>query len=266
MPVPGAYLSSSSDHSDQSEQGQLIQTDSDDLDFEPDHDIVFGTGSDLEDDEDEDDELELELIDDDDDEEQDIDMQDNDNGPTAGGQPIRIAFDGKFGLHSPQCSCGDRESDPASQFAVVNRRVLIVDEDGNSTPLTDHHLSGSHYTVTAITSAMLSTLAADGRRSAGAGGGRRRINDDDDDDDDIENDDSDDDEYGAPSWGPPKRRNKQYYDIPTEPQEPGVKLERSGEFGPVSRRVVTSDKTRLTYRRVSAPPAVQRRIAQIQHV
>lgn len=107
-------------------------------------------------------------------------------------------------------------------IAVVTRRVLLLDSEGNAQPLTDQHLQGSTLTLASIRAMLLAR--------SGGGGGRRRVPDEDDDDEDGEEDEDED-----PYWGPSRRKPKQWYDVVTEPQEAGVRLERAGEFGPVCR-------------------------------
>ncbi|KAM0751222.1 WD40 repeat-like protein [Meredithblackwellia eburnea MCA 4105] len=67
-------------------------------------------------------------------------------------------------------------------------------------------------------------------RFGGRGGAaRRRAGGDDDEEDDDDDDDEDDGSHGW--WGPPRPAKKWYPDV-LEPIDKGVKLERSGEWGP----------------------------------
>ena len=63
-------------------------------------------------------------------------------------------------------------------------------------------------------------------RTGGGGGGRRGRDDDDDEE-------GDDDEDG---WGASRRVPKKWYETVVEPVDAGVRLERSGDFGPVRPR------------------------------
>lgn len=124
--LPGAYLSSD-DNSD--DQDQLIQTDSDDGDFNPDQDIIFEPATTTDEDDDEG-ELEGEGDDDDDadalrlDEDQDTSMPgDNDQEEDVASEGIRIAFDGEspgpVAQWAPPAATSDDRAEIANNIAVV---------------------------------------------------------------------------------------------------------------------------------------------------
>lgn len=85
---------------------------------------------------------------------------------------------------------------------------------------------------------------------------------DDDDDDDYDDDDDDD----QPFWGRSRRKFKQWYDVPDEPQDAGVQLARGGEFGSVSHHRCSQAIPALTCFVRQAPKQVYRHRPQILDV
>lgn len=212
MSMPGSFATSSDEDLPYSDglPGGLsptasdLATDSDDGDFAPESDIAFN-------DDDED-------LDDD-----DLDMEDAEDQSAASPAPgeLRIAFDGELQSVKWCRRNASLAKPPSFCIAVVTRRVLLLDFEGNAQPLTDQHLQGSTLTLASIRAMLLAR--------SGGGGGRRRVPDEDEDDEEGEEDEDED-----PYRGPSRRKPKQWYDVVTEPQEAGVRLERAGEFGPVS--------------------------------
>ncbi|KDE07957.1 hypothetical protein MVLG_01863 [Microbotryum lychnidis-dioicae p1A1 Lamole] len=140
------------------------------------------------------------------------------NGPSGGGA-LRIAFD------------------------PTSRQILIVDDNGNAAQLTHQHLRGTGTTLASIRRMILSQLVPGMRSRVMAGQGD---DEDEEDEEEAAEDEDDDGEdsggYDDPYWGPARRTTKNYYEIPKEPVPAGVRLERSGEFGPPPRKYAATER------------------------
>ncbi|SCV70734.1 BQ2448_3496 [Microbotryum intermedium] len=161
-----------------------------------------------------------EVDDDNDDDEADADA----DGPSGGGGPaLRIAFD------------------------PTSRQILIVDDNGHAAQLTHRHLRGTGTTLASIRRMFLAQLVP-GMRGRGLGAQENEDDEDEEEEEAADDDDDDDEEgedsggYDDPYWGPASRTTKNYYDIPKEPVPAGVRLERSGEFGPPPKKYAESER------------------------
>ncbi|GAA5970636.1 hypothetical protein JCM11641_007379 [Rhodosporidiobolus odoratus] len=210
--IPGAYTSDSDSDSQVSLSAEAMEALEelaalDTEDDDQDFEPSDGMGED-----------EPDLIVDDDDDDLELDPQDDedeegdgaDNG--RGGAPLQIGVD------------------PSTGF------VFTVGPNGDARRLTAADLRG--------TSLTLGTIRGMLQRRFGTA---IRLGDDDEDEegDEDEEMESDDDE-GDDWWGPTRRNAKQYYDIPKEPQENGMRLEQSGAFGPPPRKYSTSKRLSWT--------------------
>ncbi|BGP15145.1 hypothetical protein JCM10213_005394 [Rhodosporidiobolus nylandii] len=218
MSLPGAYDSPSDsdslDSNAMAELEQLAALDTED-DSEEDADFAPGSGAEqddflMEDDDDDDTEGEGE-------QEQPNEVEEEEDSAAGGGG----------GRTDGQLSIG---VDPSTGL------VFTIAADGTARRLTAADLRGTSVTLGAIR-AML-------QRRFGA---RVRLGDEDEDEDgegdeDMEGSEDDGDDW----WGPTRRNAKQYYDIPTTPQEPGMRLERSGAFGPPPRKYDTTKRAQWT--------------------
>ncbi|GAA6063021.1 hypothetical protein JCM10212_001800 [Sporobolomyces blumeae] len=99
--------------------------------------------------------------------------------------------------------------------------ILLIDANGNPRRLRSQDLRGTALSLASIRSMLLNRFG----RAVATGPG-------DDDDDDPDYDDDEDDDWGMGA--------KQWYDIPTEPQEAGVNLERSGLFSRIPSKYSSS--------------------------
>ncbi|GAA5910705.1 hypothetical protein JCM5296_006818 [Sporobolomyces johnsonii] len=99
-------------------------------------------------------------------------------------------------------------------FDPSSGQVLLLDADGTPRLLTRQDLSGTALTLSSLRSMLLARF---GR------GGRHMQYDEDEDED------------------------EQWYDIVKEPQEPGMRLERSGLFGPIPKKYDTSRRKYWDY-------------------
>ncbi|KAM0788998.1 hypothetical protein ACM66B_003067 [Microbotryomycetes sp. NB124-2] len=174
-------------------------SDEDDSSFELDEQAMLDAAAD-DDDEDDDDE-DIQMNDEDEDEQEEADN---------GGGNLQLAFD------------------------VHSRQIMILDSQGNASPLTQDHLRGSNLSLTSLRAMLLARLglgtAAAGARRAGRGRAQDDEDEDDDDDDD-EDEDEDDDDY-EPFWGASRRKFRNWYPKQDGPADNGIQLLRSGEFGP----------------------------------
>ncbi|KAK4693474.1 DDB1- and CUL4-associated factor 11, partial [Phenoliferia sp. Uapishka_3] len=132
----------------------------------------------------------------------------------AGGEGLQIAYD------------------------AATRQILIIDRNGNAQRLEQRHLTGTSLTLAALRAMVQARVAG-----AAAGGRNRRRPDDDDDDDQEEEEDDED----GPYWGAQRRKTKAWYEPVLEPVEAGVRLERSGDFGPPPKRYASSQKKLKDY-------------------
>lgn len=130
----------------------------------------------------------------------------------------------------------DEEEQGQIQLGIdpTTRQLLVITEDGDAVPLTGNHLGGNGGTLSAIQRLLAQTFSGGGRGGAAAASAAE------DGAEDISDEGSDD------GWGPTRRRPKQWYPVHKEPQEAGVRLERSGDFGPLPRSALPQRKLRTS--------------------
>ncbi|KAK4055503.1 secretory subunit [Microbotryomycetes sp. JL201] len=186
------------------------ESDSDDDSFVLDHELMAG------DEDDEDVRITSDgsqHVDDDDDQDEDEDARTQDGG---GGDSLQLAFD------------------------VHSRQIMILDSQGNASPLTPDHLRGSNLSLNSLRALLLARLGlATGQRGARQRAAQANLDDEQDENDqdqeDDDEDEDDDDDY-EPFWGASRRKFKNWYPKQDGPAESGIKLLRSGDFGPAPPR------------------------------
>ncbi|ORY53391.1 WD40-repeat-containing domain protein [Leucosporidium creatinivorum] len=210
--IPGAFFTDDSDDEPYNDglPGGLSPTASDLIETDPD-DGDFAPESDI-------------AFTDGDSDDEDLDMADEDEAED-------VADDG-----SPE---------PRGTLSIgidrATRSILLVDSNGNSRPLTEADLAGSALTFAQLQAMLLSRLGL------ASGGGRRRRAEANDEDEDEEDEEEDSDEDEHPYWGAPRKKTKQWYELPTEPNETGVRLERGGEFGPPPKSYIAKERKFTDY-------------------
>ncbi|GAA5860452.1 hypothetical protein JCM8547_000307 [Rhodosporidiobolus lusitaniae] len=126
--------------------------------------------------------------------------------------------------------------DPSTGF------VLIIDDQGNARRLAASDLAGTNITLGNIRAMLQRRFGANVRLGDEDDAEEEEEEEEEDEEDEIMEEESEEDDW----WGPPKRNQKQYYDVPKGPQEPGMRLSRSGAFGPSPRKYDTTKVTPWT--------------------
>ncbi|BGP23919.1 hypothetical protein JCM10295v2_002820 [Rhodotorula toruloides] len=118
----------------------------------------------------------------------------------------------------------DHDEEPSLRigFEPSSGTVLLLDAAGNPRRLTSNDLAGTSITLGAIRAMLMRRFG---------GGSAMTEGEEEEEDEVMEEEDSDED-----MWGPTRRHARQFYDIVKEPQEPGMRLERGGAFGPIPRK------------------------------
>ncbi|GAA6041985.1 hypothetical protein JCM8097_009131 [Rhodosporidiobolus ruineniae] len=141
---------------------------------------------------------------------------------------------------------GGRDADGALRIGIDPRSgfVFTVGADGQARRLTSNDLLGTSITLGSIRAMLQRRFGTRVR----LGGDEDEDEDEEDEADDFMQDEEEEesDGVGGDWWGPTRRNPKQYYPIIKEPEEAGMRLERSGAFGPVPTKYDNSKQAAWT--------------------